>query len=360
MHRIHNFNAGPAVLPIPVLEEMQAAIMDFAGTGMGIMEISHRAKKFDEVLDDAIVRTKRLLGLGDNYKVLFLQGGASTQFAMVPMNLLGANDFADYTDTGTWASKAFQEAKIVGKKANIVASSKADNYTYIPKNVPVTPGAKYVHITSNNTIKGTEWATFPDTGNVPIVCDMSSDYMSRPVPVEKFGLIYGGAQKNIGPAGVVMVIIRDDILAQCQEGLPSMLSYKTHADNNSLYNTAPVFGIYTVQLVMKWLEETIGGLDKMAEINRKKAQLVYDVIDAGDFYSGTAQPESRSLMNLTFRLKTEELENKFTAEAKAHGMEGLKGHRSVGGCRASLYNACPLEAARALAEFMKDFAQKNG
>lgn len=360
MHRIHNFNAGPAVLPMPVLEEMQAAIMDFAGTGMGIMEISHRAKKFDEVLDDAIVRTKRLLGLGDNYKVLFLQGGASTQFAMVPMNLLGANDFADYTDTGTWASKAFQEVKIVGKKANIVASSKADNYTYIPQNVPVTPGAKYVHITSNNTIKGTEWATFPDTGNVPIVCDMSSDYMSRPVPVEKFGLIYGGAQKNIGPAGVVMAIIRDDILAQCQDDLPTMLSYKTHADNNSLYNTAPVFGIYTIQLVMKWLEETIGGLAKMAEINRKKAQLVYDVIDAGDFYTGTAQPESRSLMNLTFRLKTEELENKFTAEAKANGMEGLKGHRSVGGCRASLYNACPLEAARALAEFMKDFAQKNG
>lgn len=360
MHRIHNFNAGPAVLPIPVLEEMQAAIMDFAGTGMGIMEISHRAKKFDEVLDDAIVRTKRLLGLGDNYRVLFLQGGASTQFAMAPMNLLGANDFADYTDTGTWASKAFQEVKIVGKNAQIIASSKADNYTHIPQNVPVTPGAKYVHITSNNTIKGTEWATFPDTGNVPIVCDMSSDYMSRPVPVEKFGLIYGGAQKNIGPAGVVMVIIRDDILAQCQEGLPTMLSYKTHADNNSLYNTAPVFGIYTIQLVMKWLEETIGGLDKMAEINRKKAKLVYDVIDAGDFYTGTAQPESRSLMNLTFRLKTEELENMFTAEAKAHGMEGLKGHRSVGGCRASLYNACSLEAARALAEFMKEFAKKNG
>lgn len=360
MHRIHNFNAGPAVLPMPVLEEMQATIMDFAGTGMGIMEISHRAKKFDEVLDDAIVRTKRLLGLGDNYKVLFLQGGASTQFAMVPMNLLGANDFADYTDTGTWASKAIQEAKIVGKNVNIIASSKADNYTYIPKNVPVTSGTKYVHITSNNTIKGTEWATFPDTGNVPIVCDMSSDYMSRPVPAEKFGLIYGGAQKNIGPAGVVMAIIRDDILAQCQEGLPTMLSYKTHADNNSLYNTAPVFGIYTIQLVMKWLEETIGGLDKMAEINRKKAQLIYDVIDAGDFYTGTAQPESRSLMNLTFRLKTEELENKFTAEAKANGMEGLKGHRSVGGCRASLYNACPLDAARALAEFMQEFARKNG
>lgn len=360
MHRIHNFNAGPAVLPMPVLEQMQAAIMDFAGTGMGIMEISHRAKKFDEVLDDAIARTKRLLGLGDNYKVLFMQGGASLQFAMVPMNLLGADDFADYTDTGTWASKAFQEAKIAGKNAKIVASSKEDNYAYIPKNVPVTPGAKYVHITSNNTIKGTEWATFPDTGNVPIVCDMSSDYMSRPVPVEKFGLIYGGAQKNIGPAGVVMAIIRDDILAQCQDGLPTMLSYKTYAENNSLYNTAPVFGIYTIQLVMKWLEETIGGLDKMAEINRKKAGLVYDVIDSGDFYTGTAKPDSRSLMNLTFRLQTEELENKFTAEAKANGMEGLKGHRSVGGCRASLYNACPMESAQALADFMTEFAKKNG
>lgn len=360
MHRIHNFNAGPAVLPMPVLEEMQAAIMDFAGTGMGIMEISHRAKQFDEVLDDAVARAKRLLGLGDNHKVLFMQGGASLQFAMVPMNLLGANDFADYADTGTWASKAFQEAGIVGKKAKVVASSKAENYSYIPKEVPVTSGAKYVHITSNNTIKGTEWATFPDTGNVPIVCDMSSDYMSRPVPVEKFGLIYGGAQKNIGPAGVVMAIIRDDILAQCQDGLPTMLSYKTFAENNSLYNTTPVFGIYTIQLVMKWLEETIGGLDKMAEINRKKAKLIYDVIDAGDFYTGTARPDSRSLMNLTFRLQTEELENKFTAEAKVNGMEGLKGHRSVGGCRASLYNACPMESAQALADFMVEFARKNG
>ena len=360
MHRIHNFNAGPAVLPMPVLEEMQAAVMNFAGTGMGIMEISHRAKKFDEVLDDAVARTKRLLGLGDNYKVIFMQGGASLQFAMVPMNLLGADDFADYTDTGTWASKAYQEALIVGKKAAVVASSKADNYAYIPKNVPVTPGAKYVHITSNNTIKGTEWATFPDTGDVPIVCDMSSDYMSRPVPVEKFGLIYGGAQKNIGPAGVVMAIIRDDILAECRDSLPTMLSYKTFTDNNSLYNTAPVFGIYTIQLVMKWLEETIGGLDKMAAINQKKAKLVYDVIDDGDFYIGTARPDSRSLMNLTFRLKTEELENKFTAEAKAQGMEGLKGHRSVGGCRASLYNACPMESAQALADFMREFARKNG
>lgn len=360
MHRIHNFNAGPAVLPMPVLEELQAAIMDFAGTGMGIMEISHRAKQFDEVIDDAVARTKRLLGLGDNHTVMFLQGGASTQFAMVPMNLLGADDFADYTDTGTWASKAIQEAKIVGKKVNVVASSKEANYAYIPKNVPVTPDAKYLHITSNNTIKGTEWATFPDTGSVPIVCDMSSDYMSRPVPVEKFGLIYGGAQKNIGPAGVVMAIIRDDMLAQCQDGLPTMLSYKTHAENNSLYNTAPVFGIYTIQLVMKWLEDTIGGLDKMAAINQEKAKLVYDVIDAGDFYIGTAQPDSRSLMNLTFRLQTEELESKFIAEAKANGMDGLKGHRSVGGCRASLYNACPMASAKALADFMTEFAKKNG
>lgn len=360
MHRIHNFNAGPAVLPIPVLEELQASVMDFADTGMGIMEISHRAKKFEYVVNDAIARTKRLLGLSDNYTVMFLQGGASTQFAMVPMNLLGDSDFADYVDTGVWANKAIKEAQIVGKKINITASSKEDNYAYIPKTIPVTPGAKYLHITSNNTIKGTEWATFPATGNVPLVCDMSSDYMSRPLPVENFGLIYGGAQKNIGPAGVVMVIIRNDVLAQCQNNLPTMLSYKTHAENNSLYNTAPVFGIYTIQLVMKWLEETIGGLAKMAEINHAKAKLVYDVIDAGDFYLGTAKPDSRSLMNLTFRLKTEELENEFIAAAKANGMEGLKGHRSVGGCRASLYNACPMESAKALADFMTEFAKKHG
>lgn len=360
MHRIYNFNAGPAVLPMPVLEKLQTAIMDFAGTGMGIMEISHRNKKFDEVVDDAEKRCKRLLGMSDNYKVMFIQGGASQQFAMVPMNLLGKDDFADYADTGTWSSKAIQEAQIVGKKANVVASSKDANYSYIPKEVKVTPGAKYLHITANNTIKGTEWPTFPETGDVPIVCDMSSDYMSRPVPVEKFGLIYGGAQKNIGPAGVVMAIIRDDILAQCQSGLPTMLSYKTFADNNSLYNTPPVIAIYTIQLVMQWLEETIGGLDKMAAINQAKAKLVYDVIDNGDFYTGTAAKDSRSLMNLTFRLQTEELEAKFIAESKANGMDGLKGHRSVGGCRASLYNACPMEAAKALADFMTEFARKNG
>lgn len=360
MHRVHNFNAGPAVLPMPVLEEMQTAIMDFANTGMSIMEISHRNKKVEEMLNDAVVRTKRLLGLGDNHKVLFLQGGASTQFAMVPMNLLQNGDFADYTDTGVWANKAIKEAQLLGKKVNVVASSKDDNYTYIPKDVPVTPGAKYLHITSNNTIKGTEWATFPETGDVPIVCDMSSDYMSRPIPVEKFGLIYGGAQKNIGPAGVVMVIVRDDILeAMHADGLPTMLSYKIHADNNSLYNTAPVFGIYTIQMVMKWLEETIGGLDKMSAINQVKAKLVYDVIDTG-FYHGAARKDSRSLMNLTFRLATEELETKFLAEAKANNFEGLKGHRSVGGCRASLYNACPMESAQALADFMKEFARKNG
>ncbi len=358
--RIHNFNAGPAALPLPVLEEIQASFLNFKGSGMSITEVSHRSKWFDDVINDAVARTRRLLNIGDEFQVLFLQGGASMQFAMIPMNLLHSGKSADYVNTGTWSTKAIQEAKIVGKTIQVVASSEDRNFSYIPKNIAFNPDAVYAHITSNNTIKGTQWANFPDTGRVPIISDMSSDFMSRPLDMKKFGLIYAGAQKNIGPAGVCMVIIRNDLLELTPKELPTMLKYTTHSTKNSMYNTPPCFGVYTIQLVMKWLEETIGGLDKMAEVNRKKGDLLYGFIDGNDFYTGTADADSRSLMNVTFRLPSEDLEKKFVAEAGAAGLGGLKGHRSVGGCRASIYNATGIESIATLVDFMKQFAQKNG
>ena len=358
--RIYNFNAGPAALPLNVLEEIQASFLDFQGTGMSITEISHRSKPFDDVINDAVARTKRLLGIGDDFSVLFIQGGASLQFSMVPMNLLPADKSADYVNTGTWSTKAIKEAKILGKKHRVAASSEDQNFSYIPENIQFDENAVYVHLTSNNTIKGTQWASFPDTRGVPIVCDMSSDILSRPLDMSRFGLIYAGAQKNIGPAGVCMVIIRKDMLEACADDLPSMLKYKTFAEKNSLYNTPPCFTIYTIQLVLKWLEESIGGLEKMDAINREKAALLYDLFDTGDFYRGTAEKNSRSLMNVTFRLPSEELEKKFVADAAANDLGGLKGHRSVGGCRASIYNATSLEAVKALVAFMKEFEKKNG
>ncbi|BBO71877.1 phosphoserine aminotransferase [Desulfosarcina alkanivorans] len=358
--RIHNFNAGPAALPLPVLEEIQESFLNFAGSGMSVTEISHRSKWFDDVINDAIARVKRILKLNDRYQVLFLQGGASMQFCMVPMNLMGDGDSADYVNTGTWSTKAIKEARIQGKSINVVASSEDRNFSYIPRAIPFNAGAAYAHITSNNTIKGTQWAQFPDTGGVPIVSDMSSDIFSRPLEMEKFGLIYAGAQKNMGPAGVCLAIIRDDMLARTPEGVPSMLRYSTYAEKNSMYNTPPCFAIYTVQLVLKWLEETIGGLDKMEALNRKKAGLLYDYMDQSDFYRATAERESRSLMNVTFRLPDEDLEKTFVAEALENGLGGLKGHRSVGGCRASIYNPTPLAAVAALVDFMKTFERKNG
>ena len=358
--RIHNFNPGPAALPLSVLQEIQASFLDFAGTGMSITEVSHRSKPFENIINDAVARTKRLLGIGDNYQVLFVQGGASLQFTMVPMNLLPNDRSADYVNTGTWATKAIKEAEIIGKKVRVPASSEDKNFSYIPENIEFDPQAVYAHLTSNNTIKGTQWSRFPDTGAVPIVCDMSSDILSRPVDMSRFGLIYAGAQKNIGPAGVCLVIIRQDMLEKAEERLPSMLKYSTYAKNNSLYNTPPCFTIYTIQLVLKWLEETVGGLAKMDEINRKKAALIYDLLDAGDFYKGTAAKNSRSLMNVTFRLPSEDLEKKFIAEAAANDLGGLKGHRSVGGCRASIYNATSLESVQTLVDFMKNFARENG
>jgi phosphoserine aminotransferase len=359
-NRIFNFNAGPAALPLEVLEEIKDSFLNFGGSGMSITEISHRSTLFDDVINDAVARTRRLLKLYDKFHVLFIQGGASLQFCMIPLNLLGEDDAADYVNTGTWSTKAIKEAEIMGKTVNVVASSEDINFSYIPKNISFNSDAVYAHITSNNTIKGTQWASFPETGGVPLIADMSSDIMSRPLDVDKFGLIYAGAQKNIGPAGVCMVIIRDDMLKRVPDTIPSMLKYTTYASKNSMFNTPPCFAIYMIQLVMKWLEESVGGLEKMAELNQEKARILYEAIDASGFYQGTAETDSRSLMNVTFRLPDETLEKQFVEQALKNSMGGLKGHRSVGGCRASIYNATPLAAIEALVDFMKQFEQKNG
>lgn len=359
-NRIYNFNAGPAALPIEVLEEIKDSFLNYGGSGMSITEISHRSKWFDDVINDAVERTRRLLGLDDNFHVLFIQGGASLQFCMIPMNLLGNGDSADYVNTGTWSAKAVKEAEILGKTIKVVASSEDKNFSYIPKNITFSSNAVYTHITSNNTIKGTQWTSFPDTNHVPLIADMSSDIMCRPFDVDKFGLIYAGAQKNIGPAGVCMVIIREDMLNRVPDTLPSMLKYTTYSSKNSMFNTPPCFTIYAIQLVMKWLEETIGGLEKMEKINREKARILYQAIDSGDFYKGTAQPDSRSMMNVTFRLPDQALEKRFVEQALENGFAGLKGHRSVGGCRASIYNATTVTVVEALVDFMKTFEQKNG
>ena len=357
-NRIFNFNAGPAALPLPVLEEIQRSFLNFNGSGMSITEVSHRSKWFDEVINDAVTRVKRLLQLDDGYDVLFLQGGASTQFFMIPMNLLPEGKSADYVNTGTWSTKAIKEVKIQGKTANVVASSEDRNFCYIPKNIAFNPDAAYVHITTNNTIKGTQWAQMPDTGSVPLVADMSSDIFSRPFDSKPFGLIYAGAQKNMGPAGVCLVVIRKDMLTREPKNLPTMLRYTTFTEANSMYNTPPCFGIYTIQLVLKWLEEEIGGLEKMEAINKKKADLLYNLFDQSDFYRATADLGSRSLMNVTFRLPSEDLEKRFIAEATGAGFGGLKGHRSVGGCRASIYNPTTFEAVAALVDFMKTFEKQ--
>ncbi len=358
--RIHNFNAGPAALPLPVLQEIQESFLDFKGSGMSITEVSHRSKWFDDVINDATARIRRLLKLDDTYQVLFLQGGASLQFAMIPMNCLSETESADYVNTGTWSTKAIQEAQLLGKNIKVVASSEDKGFSYIPENIAYSPNAAYVHFTSNNTIKGTQWPDYPVAAGGPLVADMSSDFMSRPFDVKPFGLIYAGAQKNIGPAGVCVVIIRDDLLKRTPKNIPTMLKYSTHASKNSMYNTPPCFGVYTIQLVMKWLEETIGGLEAMDAVNRKKAGCLYDLMDKSSFYRGTADPTSRSLMNVTFRLPSEELEKQFVQEAAANDFGGLKGHRSVGGCRASIYNATTLASVQTLADFMTIFERKNG
>jgi phosphoserine aminotransferase len=358
--RNYNFSAGPAVLPMPVLEEAQRDLITLPGVGMSILEISHRSPAFDEIIQGAEADFRALARIPDNYHVLFLQGGASTQFSMVPMNLLPANGTADYIVTGTWSKKAVKEAKKVGG-VNVAATTEAENFNRIPRQdeLKLTPGAAYVHYTSNNTIFGTEWKAEPEVGGVPLVCDASSDIFSRPIDVGRYGLIYAGAQKNLGPSGVTVVVIREDLAKLGAESLPTMLNYATHVAENSLYNTPPVFGIYILRLVLKWLIGN-GGLEGMAEINERKAGKLYAEIDRTGYYRGHAAPDSRSQMNVTFRLPSEDLEKKFAKEATAAGFDGLKGHRSVGGLRASIYNAFPEEGVDALIEFMREFEKKNG
>ena len=358
--RIYNFNPGPAALPLPVLEEIQAELLNFKGSGMSVTEISHRSEWFDEIIDDARTRVRRLLRLDERFHVLFLQGGASLQFCMIPMNLLSEGQSADYVNTGTWATKAIKEATIQGKRVNVVASSEDKGFSYIPRDIPFNPDAAYAHITSNNTIKGTQWPSFPDTGRVPLICDMSSDMMSRPFDISPFGLIYAGAQKNLGPAGATLVIIRQDMVERVPQHLPTMLKYSTFVDHGSMFNTPPCFVVYAIQLVLKWLEDTIGGLEKMESLNREKASLLYQAIDKTGFYTGTADRGCRSMMNVTFRLPSEDLEKRFVHQATEYGLDGLKGHRSVGGCRASIYNATSLEGVKTLIAFMDEFARKNG
>jgi phosphoserine aminotransferase len=359
--RIFNFSAGPAVLPEPVLKKAQDAIWDVAGSGIGIMEHSHRGKVFDRIRDEAEQACRDLAGIPDNYRVLFLQGGASLQFSMVPMNLLPAGRTADYLLTGVWAQKAVKEAKVLGAKVHIAATGESTNFDRIPQAAEIEyserPG--YVHLTTNNTIYGTQWPTEPAVpAGVPLVADTSSDMYSRPIDVSKYGLIYAGAQKNLGPSGVVLVIIRDDLVEAGPKTLPTMLQYRTHSAEKSLYNTPPTFGIYVMGEVFKWIQGQ-GGLAAMAEHNESKAGLLYDFIDRSDFFRGTAQPDSRSRMNVCFRAPTEELESKFISEATKRGLDGLKGHRNAGGMRASIYNACPRAAVESLVGFMKEFEQAN-
>lgn len=360
-NRIFNFSAGPAVLPLEVLQEAQAELLDFSQTGMSVLEISHRSKPFDAVNQEAEANMKDILGLGDDYRVLFLQGGASTQFAMIPMNFLGAGQTADYILSGVWSEKALKEAKLIGN-THVAATTAELNYTRVPHLADIQLGDNpaYVHITSNNTIYGTQWETLPSFGDIPLFADMSSDILCRPIEASKFSLIYAGAQKNLGPSGVTAVILRKELAENNPKTLPTMLRYDTHAKADSMYNTPPTFSIYLLNLVLRWIKKE-GGTAAIGERNTHKANLIYDVIDqSSGFYRGHAEASSRSLMNITFRLPSEELEKTFAAEATAAGLSGLKGHRSVGGLRASIYNAMPVAGCQTLADFMKEFQRKNG
>jgi phosphoserine aminotransferase len=359
-NRIYNFSAGPAVLPLEVLEQAREHLLSLPGVGMSILEISHRSKPFEDVMAAVDADLRTLAGIPDNYKILMLQGGASLQFSMVPMNLLAKDGSADYIVTGAWSQKAVKEAKRVGG-VKIVATTEGENFARIPKQSELTldPNAAYVHYTTNNTIFGTEFHYVPEVGNVPLVADASSDIFSGPMDVSKFALIYAGAQKNLAPAGVTLVIIRDDMLKRTPTSLPTMLQYPIHAENGSMYNTPPVFTIYVMGLVLKWLLRN-GGLAAMDTSNQRKADKLYAEIDRTEFYTGHAAADSRSRMNVTFRLPSEELEKKFAKEATAAGLDGLKGHRSVGGMRASIYNAFPEAGVDALVQFMRDFEKKNG
>ena len=359
-HRVFNFSAGPAVLPVPVLEEAQRDLVSLPGVGMSVLEISHRSKTFEGILARTEQDLRALGNVSTNYKVLFLQGGASMQFSMVPLNLLAQGATADYIVTGGWSQKAVKEAQRVGT-VNIAATTEGENFARIPRQdeLKLTANAAYVHMTTNNTLFGTEWQAEPNVGTVPLVADTSSDMFSRPIDVAKYGLVYAGAQKNLGPSGVTLVIIREDLLARSAKSLHTMLNYAVHAENGSMYNTPPCFGIYLMGLVMKWaLAE--GGLAEIAKRNQRKASKLYAEIDRTGFYRGTAEKASRSRMNITFRLPSEELESKFVKESTAAGLDGLKGHRSVGGMRASIYNAFPEDGVDALVAFMQEFENKKG
>jgi phosphoserine aminotransferase len=360
VRRIFNFSAGPAVLPVPVLEEAQRDLISLPGAGMSILEISHRSKTFEDILAKTETDLRTLGSIPSTHRVLFLQGGASLQFSMVPMNLLRPGSSADYIITGAWSQKALKEAQRVGP-AHVAGSTETESFTRVPRQdeLKLDPNASYVHYTSNNTIFGTQWKTEPQAGNVPLVCDASSDIFSRPIDVSRYGLIYAGAQKNLGPSGATLVIIHADLLERSAKSLPTMLSYAVHVENGSMYNTPPCFGIYLMGLVAKWaLAE--GGLEAIAARNERKAGKLYAEIDRTGYYRGTAQKDSRSRMNVTFRLPNEELEKKFVKETTAAGFDGLKGHRSVGGMRASIYNAFPEEGIDQLVDFMREFERRNG
>ena len=360
--RIFNFSAGPAVLPVEVLEQARDEMLNYKGSGMSVMEMSHRSEEFEAIAARAEAGVRRHLGVPGNYDVLFLQGGASLQFAMVPMNLALPSKPVNLINTGVWTQKAMDEAQKL-TTVHVAASTESEKFRRLPRldEIKFSEAPSYVHLCSNNTIAGTEWTTFPDTGEVPLVADMSSNILSRPVDVSKFGLIFAGAQKNIGPSGVTLVIIRKDLVERGSKNLPVILQYRTHAKEKSLYNTPPTYGIYMVALVMEWMDR-LGGLAAVEKRNIEKAHVLYNAIDQNDFYYSPVEKKDRSRMNVVFRIKgdREDLEKKFVTEATAEGLSGLKGHRLVGGLRASIYNAQPLEGVKALTEFMKEFSRKNG
>ncbi|MCB5230267.1 MAG: 3-phosphoserine/phosphohydroxythreonine transaminase [Candidatus Cloacimonas sp.] len=359
-NRVFNFSAGPATLPEEVLLEVQKDLLNYKGMGLSVMEMSHRSKEYVAIFDDAVARVKKIMGLGDDYEVLFLSGGATTQFLMTALNFCPEDKVANYILSGNWAMQAYKEAKKIGKKTHVAATTEENNYSNVPKEFKLSENPAFLHITTNNTLFGTQIQDLPEIPkDVPLFADMSSDIMCKPMDFSKFSLIYAGAQKNIGPAGVTLVVIKKDILDRLQPNLPTMMSYETHIKKESMHNTPPTFPIYIVGLVMKWIEEK-GGLAAIEKMNIEKANYIYDAIDnSNGYYKGTANKEDRSLMNITYRLPNEDLEAKFISEAKAKKLVTLKGHRSVGGIRASIYNAMPMAGAKALADFMKEFQKNN-
>ena len=359
MARVYNFGAGPAVLPEAVLKKAAEEMLDYKGCGMSVMELSHRGKEFKAIIETAEINLREIMGIPDNYKVLFLQGGASLQFAMVPLNLMNKNKKADYVHTGQWTKKAIAEAGKYGQ-VNIIASSEDDNFTYIPRldSAKFSQDADYFYIATNNTIYGTAYKDIPDTGDVPLVADMSSNILSEPVNVSSFGLIFAGAQKNMGPAGMTVIIIREDLAGKAPDNVPTLLNYQTHVNSKSVYNTPPCYSIYMAGLVFEWIKQS-GGLAVMEKTNREKARMLYDYLDRSSFFRSPVQRESRSIMNVSFVTANDDLDAKFIEQASARGLKTLKGHRIVGGMRASIYNAMPINGVKALVQFMEEFEQKN-